>query len=111
MSVSGIGSPYVGASAGPLGGGAAGAAGSSAADSATSTDSGSAFQYLVNYLKESPAKRMEDAWLAKHHLTEQSLAALPRDQQDAIRKQMVEDIKREMQEKAGEPGANANVVV
>lgn len=112
MAISGIGSSYVGLAAGAFTSGAAApkaASGSGAAQSSTD-GSGSALDFLVNYLKESPAKRMEDAWLAKHHLTEQQLAAMPPAQQDALRKQMAEEIKKKLQETAGAPGANANVV-
>jgi hypothetical protein len=87
---------------------------SSAPNAAGSSSSGapdSAMQYLVNYLKESPAKRMEDAWLAQHNLTEQQLAAMPPAQQDAIRKQMAEDIQKKLQQQTGGgSGAYANVV-
>lgn len=113
MTISGIGSPYVGLAAGAFAGGAStpkAASGSSPAQPPTDGSS-SALDYLVNYLKESPAKRMEDAWLAKHHLTEQQLAAMPPAQQDALRKQMAEDIKKKLQQTSGAPGANANVVV
>lgn len=112
MAISGIGSSYVGLAASAFAGGASApkaASGSSAAQSSTD-GSGSALDYLVNYLKESPAKRMEDAWLAKHNLTEQQLAAMPPAQQSAIRKQMADDIKKKLQESSGVPGANANVV-
>jgi hypothetical protein len=44
---------------------------------------------------------MEEAWLARHHLTEQSLAAMPRAKQIAIRKEMAEDIKKMLHERSG----------
>ena len=116
MAISGIGSSYggyggvagIGCAGGASGANAAGCSG--AAPSTADGSSDSAFEYLVNYLKESPAKRMEDAWLAQHHLSEQALAAMPPAQQDAIRKQMASDIKKKLQETSGAPGANANVV-
>jgi hypothetical protein len=66
-----------------------------------------ALQWLTNYLKESPAKQYEDAWLAQHHLTEQQLNAMPPGAQAAIRKQMEDDIKKKLQEQAGGSGTGA----
>jgi hypothetical protein len=121
MAISGVGSSYGVYTAGALTSAASTpkTASASSASSASSTSSSagppiggssSALDYLVNYLKESPAKRMEDSWLAQHHLTEQQLAAMPPAQQEAVRKQMEADIKKKLQEQSGAPGANANVV-
>jgi hypothetical protein len=111
MSISGIGS-YAGFAASAFGAGSGGTQPAASAGAAGSTDSSSdALQYLIKYMNESPAQRMEEAWLAKHHLSEQSLQAMSPDQQDAIRKQMAEDIKKQIQEKTGGLGGNANVVV
>ena len=118
MAVSGVGSSYGVYMAGALTSAAStpkttSASSASSASSSTGAPIGgsnSALDYLVNYLKESPAKRMEDSWLAQHHLTEQQLAAMPPAQQDAVRKQMEADIKKKLQEQSGAPGANANVV-
>lgn len=115
MSISGIGSYsnfYLpGAATGAKAGGAAAANAAAAPDPAdassptSATDSASggsgALQFLTNYLKESPAKRMEDAWLAQHHLTEQQLQAMPPQQQAALRKQMADDIKKKLQDLPG----------
>jgi hypothetical protein len=116
MSVSGIGS-YDSFTASTLLGGASGqpasgAAASSAASARSSGASNSALQDLVNYLKGSPAKRMEQAWLAQHNLTEQRLAAMPPVQQEALRKQMADDIKKKLQAQlGGSNGGVANIVV
>lgn len=121
MSISGIGSyngyfpsASLGGATGTSGTGASGTAAAAATDASSATsptaagsDGNSAFQFLTNYLKESPAKRMEDAWLAQHHLTEQALNAMPPQQQAAIRKQMAEDIKKKMQEQSGTSGTGA----
>lgn len=72
---------------------------------------GSALDYLTKYLNETPAQRMIDAWLKRHHLTEKQLESMPPDQQKAIRKQMADDIKKEIQQKSGVPGSNANITV
>jgi hypothetical protein len=113
MSISGIGSnnnylpsalttPATGANAA---GGANALDGSSPADG--SSDGNSAMQFLTNYLKETPAQRMVDSWLAQHHLTEKQLDAMPPKQQQAIRKQMAEDIKKKVQEQTGGGAAPA----
>jgi hypothetical protein len=85
------------------------AAGASGAP--TNDDPNDPLQFLTKYLNESPAKRMEDAWLAKHHLSEQQLASMPPEQQSAIRKQMADDIKKQIQQKTGGLGGNANLTV
>jgi hypothetical protein len=119
MSISGLGSfnsYFPSAPTGGASGQSAPSAGPSAGPDAaalpSSGSSNSAYQFLANFLKESPAKQMEDLWLAKHHLTEQQLEAMPPAQQDAIKKQMADDIKKKLQEQSG--GANgtaANIVV
>jgi len=69
-------------------------------------------QQFLNYMKESPGQRMIDAWLKAHHLTEQSLAAMPPAQRNAILKQMADDIKNEVKQKAeAKMSANTNILV
>jgi hypothetical protein len=117
MTISGIGSNaiypgmFAGGASGANAAGTSSAVQTSAQISAQTPAGGSnsALQFLTDYLKESPAKRMEDAWLAKHHLTEQQLAAMPSAQQDAIRKQMADDIKKKLQEQSGGAGTNVNI--
>jgi hypothetical protein len=118
MAIGGIGSynPYVGSTpAGAAAGASPSAPAGASASQPASGASNSAYQYLVNYLKESPAQRMVDSWLAQHNLTEKALDAMPPAQQDAIRKQMAEDIKKKMQEGGGAgasaPGATVNIAV
>ena len=72
----------------------------SAATSGSGSDSDSFEQTFLNYMKESPAQRMTDAWLKAHHLTEKSLQALPPAQRDAIENEMAEDIKKLIERKA-----------
>ncbi len=111
MSISGIGA-YNSFAMSALTGGASAANPSGASASSASGSSENPLQYLMNYASESPAKRLEDAWLAQHHLTEQALAAMPPSQQDAIRKEMADDIKKQLlQSSGGAPGAAANIVV
>jgi hypothetical protein len=72
----------------------------SGADSAGVTTPDTAAQDFLNYMKESPAERMVDAWLKAHGLTKQSLAALPPDKQNALMKEMAKDIADEIKQKA-----------
>jgi hypothetical protein len=51
-------------------------------------------------MKESPAQRMEDSWLAAHGLTREALAAMPPAQRDAVLKQMAKDIKDQVTQAA-----------
>jgi hypothetical protein len=66
--------------------------------SAPSTETGA--QAFLDYMKETPAQRMEDAWLSAHHLTRQQLAEMSPAQRQAIMNQMEQDIQREIKEKA-----------
>ncbi|MDR3425009.1 MAG: hypothetical protein P4M13_08050 [Alphaproteobacteria bacterium] len=56
-------------------------------------------QAFLDFMKESPAERMEDMWLASHHLTKQDLAAMSPEKREAIEKQMAHDIKQEIEQK------------
>jgi hypothetical protein len=110
MSISGVGS-YNSFAASALTGASSLAKSQAASGSAGAQggDSGSALDFLTKYLNETPAQRMTDAWLKRHHLTEQQLESMPPDQQDAIRKQMADDIKKQIQEKSGGLGGNADI--
>jgi len=50
-------------------------------------------------MKETPAQRWEDSWLAAHGLTEQELNKMPAQQREAILKQMANDLKQKMEQK------------
>lgn len=67
------------------------------ADASGGTDAEKTF---LDYMKEPVAKRMEDAWLKAHNLTEADLESMPPDQREAIVKEMEADIKAKMQEEA-----------
>jgi hypothetical protein len=92
MSTMGINQAAVGAATGLTGG--TSAAGTSKAAQEDST----AVTNFLNYMKESPAQRLEDAWLAAHGLTEKDLLAMSPDKRQAILKQMADDIKRQLQQ-------------
>ncbi len=52
----------------------------------------------MNYMKETPAQRIEDMWLQAHGLSEKKLAAMSPKQREAVMKQMADDIKKQMQD-------------
>jgi hypothetical protein len=60
-----------------------------------------AVQAFDNYMKETPAQRMEDAWLAAHNITKEQLAAMTPQQRAGIMKQMATDIKNQIEKKLG----------
>jgi hypothetical protein len=80
---------------------------SQAADTATDPT-----QAFLNYMKETPAQQMEDAWLVSHHLTRKDLAAMSPDKREAIEKQMAEEIKQKVkQETEKKSAAKVNILV
>ncbi|MEI7428939.1 MAG: hypothetical protein WCL27_00680 [Betaproteobacteria bacterium] len=60
-----------------------------------------AAQELSEYLRKSPAQHMREAILQKMGLTEESLAALPPEQQAAIEKTITDKIKEMLQDQSG----------
>ncbi|HEY1722345.1 MAG TPA: hypothetical protein VGG27_13975 [Magnetospirillaceae bacterium] len=77
---------------------AAGSSASSGMSSKAASESNAAVQSFMNYMKETPAQRFEDSWLAAHGLTEKELNAMPADKREAILKQMAEDMKKDVQQ-------------
>jgi hypothetical protein len=63
-----------------------------------STASDAAEQKFLNYMKETPAQKLEDQWLAAHHLTRKDLDAMPPKQREAILKQMEAEIKQQLKQ-------------
>ena len=59
-----------------------------------------ATQDFLDYMKETPAQRLEDSWLAAHHLTRKDLEAMSPEQRKAIEKQMAADIEQQIKEAA-----------
>ena len=51
---------------------------------------------FLNYMKETPAQRIEDAWLGNHHLTQEQLQAMPPAERQAIEKRMQAEIKEKI---------------
>ena len=79
---------------------ALGNANSLAASSSSGSSSEDPAQAFLDYMKETPAQQMEDAWLAAHHLTRKQLEARSPDQRQALEKQMAEDIKNQIKQAA-----------
>lgn len=52
----------------------------------------SAAEIFMDYMKKSPAERMEDNWLKAHGLTKEKLAKMSPKEQEAIMKQMKSEI-------------------
>lgn len=73
---------------------------SAASASGAATSGNAAEQAFLNYMKETPAQQMEDAWLKAHNLTRQQLAAMSPQQRDAIEKQMAADLKEKLKQTA-----------
>ena len=75
---------------------------SAAALPVPSTDTGltAAEQAFLKYQRETPAQKLEDAWLKAHHLTREQLAAMPPAQREAIEKQMAADLKEKLKQQA-----------
>lgn len=75
----------------------------------TATTSGSdAKTVFKNYMKMTPAERMEENWLKAHGLSREKLAAMSPEDREAVMKQMKEDIERAAKEKA-EKGAMVDI--
>ncbi|GAA0538858.1 hypothetical protein GCM10008941_18230 [Rhizomicrobium palustre] len=60
------------------------------------------------YMKMSPAERMEENWLKSHGLSKEKLAAMSPEERDKVMKQMKDEITQALKEKA-EKGAMVNI--
>ena len=65
----------------------------------------SAAENFLDYMKESPAERMADSWLAAHGLSKEKLAAMSPAQRDAVLKQMAKEVKDQVAQ-AAQPKAD-----
>ena len=69
-------------------------------------------QQFLNYMKETPAQRMEDSWLAAHHLTRKQLESMPAAKRQAIEQEMAREIKDRMKQAAlDKPHAKGGILV
>lgn len=62
------------------------------------SDSSDPVQTFLNYMKETPAQQLEDAWLAGHHLTHKDLEKMSPEERAKIEKEMAADIKEKLKE-------------
>jgi len=60
----------------------------------------SAADDFLSYMKESPAERMADSWLAAHGLSKEKLAAMSPEQRDAVLKQMAKELQDQVAQTA-----------
>ena len=88
MSTIGIGAINPNAAASAAGG----------AKSKAAQEDAQAVTNFMDYMKETPAQRFEDQWLAAHGLTEKDLEKMSPDKRAAITKQMADDMKKQMQD-------------
>jgi hypothetical protein len=72
-------------------------AGASASSSASSSDD--ATTQFLNYMKETPAQRMQDAWLKQHGISPQAFAAMSGEEKQKIIDQMKQDIEAKLKQK------------
>jgi len=56
------------------------------------TKTNSAAEDFLSYMKESPAERMMDSWLAAHGLSKEALAAMSPEKREAVLKQMAKEL-------------------
>ena len=66
----------------------------------STTKTNSAADDFLSYMKESPAQRMMDSWLAAHGLSKEDLAAMSPEKRDAILKQMAKELKDQLAQAA-----------
>lgn len=76
----------------------------------TKAANNSAADEFMTYMKKSPAERMEDNWLKAHGLTREKLASMSTKEQEAIMKQMKDDIERALHEQAGKKAQVVNIL-
>jgi len=71
---------------------------SSAASSSlsTATQCGWAEDTFKNYMKMTPAERMEDSWLKSHGLSKEKLAAMSPEDREKVMKQMKDEIEQNL---------------
>jgi hypothetical protein len=80
-------------------------AGASASSSASSGND--AVTQFMNYMKETPAQRMQDAWLQQHGISPQAFAAMTGAQKQKIIDEMKQDIENKLKQKM-EAGTSSN---
>lgn len=74
------------------------AASSGAVSSSAGSDAASQFE---SYMKETPAQRMQDAWLRQHGISQQQFAAMSPADKQKLNDQMKADIEAKVKQKTG----------
>lgn len=67
---------------------------------------GTVEQAFLDYMKETPAQKLEDQWLAAHHLTRKQLDAMSPQQREAILKEMEADIEQQLKKQTAKKTGN-----
>jgi hypothetical protein len=57
-------------------------------------------QEFLNYMKQTPAQRLEEDWLKQHGLTREKLAAMSPEEREKVMAQMKEEIQQQMKQNA-----------
>jgi hypothetical protein len=70
----------------------------------------SAVDAFKNYMKMTPAERMEDAWLKSHGLTKEKLAAMSPTERENVMKQMKTEIEQNLKQKTEQKGQQVDVL-
>ncbi len=73
------------------------------------TNEKSTADIFMDYMKKTPAERMEENWLKAHGLTKEKLAKMTPKEQEAIMKQMKTEIETALKEKT-EKGTQVDLV-
>lgn len=83
-------------------------ASSSSGVSATKNSGEDVVQQFMDYMKESSAQRMEDAWLAAHGITRKQFDAMSGAEKQKIVKEMQQDIKQKLKQQAEDKAKSAS---
>ncbi|MDE1153674.1 MAG: hypothetical protein PW788_14155 [Micavibrio sp.] len=66
------------------------------------TDSTASTKFL-DYMKQTPAQRLQEAWLAQHNITQQQFDAMGADEKQKLIDQMKQEMQAKMQDRANSP--------
>ena len=87
------------------------AIGAGTAPTSSSSGSDDAVQKFMNYMNETPAQRLQNAWLQQHGITPQAFAAMSSADKQKIIDEMKQDIEAKLKQKmetgtAAKPSVN-----
>ncbi len=79
-------------------------------NSANANQAPSAADIFKNYMKMTPAERMEDAWLKSHGLTKEKLDKMSPSDREAVMKQMKDEIEQNLKQQTEQKGQQVDVL-